>query len=70
MQSNRESVLIGNKIGESKSRSIVAMLFWEWKKDERVYKNANKYTKNIAELYCNCSAYSFQKAYAMIKEIK
>lgn len=32
MQSNRESVLIGNKIGEGKARSIVAMLFWEWRK--------------------------------------
>lgn len=30
MQSNRESVLIGNKIGEGKARSIVAMLFWKY----------------------------------------
>ena len=54
-------------IERKKTRSIVAMLFWEWRKDKRIYENANKYTKETAELYVNCSELSFKKAYAMLK---
>ena len=54
-------------IERKKTCSIVAMLFWEWRKDKRIYENANKYTKETAELYVNCSELSFKKAYAMLK---
>ena len=51
-----------------KARSIVAMLFWEWRKDKRIYENANKFTKKTAELYVNCSELSFRKAQKILKD--
>ena len=62
-----KDIVGGFKLGDLKARSIVAMLFWEWRKDKRIYENANKYTKETAELYVNCSELSFKKAYAMLK---
>ena len=59
-----------DKRSDNTSRSIVAMLFWEWRKDKRIYENANRFTKNIAELYVDCSELSFRKAYKMLKDIK
>lgn len=54
----------------AKARSIVAMLFGEWRKDKRIYENANRFTKNISELYVNCSELSFKKAYKILKDTK
>ena len=55
---------------DKKARSIVAMLFWEWRRDKRIYENANRFTKNISEPYVNCSELSFRKAYKMLKDTK
>lgn len=62
MQSNRESVLIGNKIGEGKARSIVAMLFWEAKKTDRL----QGYGTNKSIYYMQV----FNKQLAMLKDTK
>ena len=53
----------------NKARKIVAMLFWEWRKDKRIYENTSKYKKDkeTVKLYVNCSELSFIKAYAMLK---
>ena len=53
----------------NKARKIVAMLFWEWRKDKRIYENTSKYKKEkeTVKLYVNCSELSFIKAYAMLK---
>ena len=57
------------KFYDKKARSIVAMLFWEWRKDKRIYETTSKYKKEkeIVKLYANCSELSFIKAYAMLK---
>ena len=53
----------------NKARSIVAMLFWEWKKQCRNCEQYNDHTfareQKRSEAY-----YCFQKAYAMLKDTK
>ena len=51
-----------------KSRSIVAMLFWMMKRDQRIYRRANRHTKAQAELYYFCSKDSFTHAYRMLND--
>ena len=51
----------------NKARKIVAMLFWEWRKDKRIYENAKEYQIDRAGLYVICSELSFRKAYTMLK---
>jgi len=49
---------------DKKARSIVAMLFWEWRKAKENYNALYQYDKGIVE----GMRYSFQKAYEMIKD--
>ena len=57
----------------AKARSIVAMLFWEWKKRNRLYIE-NKYRNPSANLalykQANLMQEVFQEAYKMIKDTK
>lgn len=54
-------------IGWLKSRSIVAMLFWEWKKADSYL---TLYSDNLPARMAKSSEayYCFQKAYKMLKE--
>ena len=52
-----QSIVGGFKLGENKARSIVAMLFWEWKKYTDKY---DQRAEKAEEL--------FKKAYAMLKD--
>ena len=55
------------KFLDKKARSIVAMLFWEWKK-AKIYTNSTlyEYDRGITEGL----RYSFQKGYKVLKESK
>ena len=57
----------------AKARSIVAMLFWEWKKRNRLYIE-NKYRNPSANLplykQANLMQEVFQEAYKMLKDTK
>ena len=54
-------------IERKKARSIVAMLFWEWRKaKEFTNSSLNKYDKGVMEGL----RYSFAKAYKMLKDTK
>jgi len=54
------------KIAQKKSRSIVAMLFWEWKKTDRYCKEYSDQT-SMREQKRSEAYYCFQKAYKMLK---
>ena len=62
-----KDIVGGFKLGDRKSRSIVAMLFWEWKKQCKNCKQYNDHTfareQKRSEAY-----YCFKKAYAMLKD--
>lgn len=49
-----------HKVTLSKARSIVAMLFWEWRKDKRLFGKNDCCEKT--------SIHSFQQAYKMLKD--
>lgn len=49
---------------KKKARSIVATLFWEWRKAKENYNALYQYDKGIVE----GMRYSFQKAYEMLKD--
>ena len=57
------------KAERKKARSIVAMLFWEWKKQ---CKNCEQYNDNAfaREQKRSEAYYCFKKAYAMLKDDK
>ena len=61
------------KLYDKKARSIVAMLFWEWKKRNRLYIE-NKYRNPSANLalYKQASLMqeTFQEAYKILKDTK
>ena len=57
------------KFYDKKARSIVAMLFWEWRKHKRMY-GLSKFGSYLAVTHLNNATLSkliFQKAYAMLK---
>ena len=61
-----------NKERHSKARSIVAMLFWEWKKHKRMYE-LTKFGSYLAITHLNNAALTkiiLDKAYKMLKDIK
>ena len=60
------------KFYDKKARSIVAMLFWEWRKHKRMYE-LTKFVSSLAITHLNNATLSkliFQKAYAMLKDNK
>ena len=70
VDNTKDIIKAQTRMCRTKARSIVAMLFWEWRRDKRIYENANRFTKNIAELYVNCSELSFRKSYKILKDKK
>ena len=57
---------------DKKTRSIVAMLFWEWRKHKRMYE-LTKFVSYLAVIHWNNATLSkliFQKAYKMLKDNK
>ena len=64
-EANEKSVRNGYKLGISKARSIVAMLFWEWRNSEaRIYATNIKWKAGRAFQ----SQILFDAAYKMLKE--
>ena len=60
------------KFYDKKARSIVAMLFWEWKKHKRMYE-LTKFGSYLAITHLNNATLSkliFQQAYKMLKDTK
>ena len=60
------------KIANKKTRSIVAMLFWEWRKHKRMYE-LTKFGSYLAITHLNNATLSkliFQQAYKMLKDTK
>ena len=60
------------KFYDKKARSIVAMLFWEWRKHKRMYE-LTKFVSYLAVIHWNNATLSkliFQKAYKMLKDNK
>ena len=60
------------KFYDAKARSIVAMLFWEWRKHKRMYE-LTKFGSYLAVTHLNNATLSkriFQKAYKMLKDNK
>ena len=60
------------KFYDKKARSIVAMLFWEWKKHKRMY-GLSKFGSYLAVTHLNNATLSkliFQQAYKMLKDTK
>lgn len=58
------------KLHHTKARSIVAMLFWEWRKHKRMYE-LSKFGSYLAITHLNNATLSkliFQQAYKMLKE--
>ena len=62
-----KDIVGGFKLGDKKARSIVAMLFWEWKKQ---CKNCEQYNDHAfaREQKRSEAYYCFKKAYAMLKD--
>ena len=60
------------KFLDRKARSIVAMLFWEWRKHKRMYE-LTKFVSYLAITHLNNATLSkliFQQAYKMLKDTK
>lgn len=58
------------KLHHTKARSIVAMLFWEWRKHKRMYE-LTKFGSYLAITHLNNATLSkliFQQAYKILKE--
>ena len=58
------------KLHHTKARSIVAMLFWEWRKHKRMYE-LSKFGSYLAITHLNNATLSkliFQQAYKQLKE--
>lgn len=56
----------------AKARSIVAMLFWEWRKHQRMYE-LSKFGSYLAVTHLNNATLSkliFKQAYTMLKDTK
>lgn len=67
-----KKVIITHKVAISKARSIVAMLFWEWRKHKRMYE-LTKFGSYLAITHLNNATLSkliFQQAYKMLKDKK